>query len=198
MHPVYDQAVLKDSREIRILTLFPGEPGELLRGDIRPVKIDEAGVYEPISYVWGEATRTHHLECEHGNVGLTSSLYDALQRLRPRQRTRRLWVDQLCINQDNLEERSQQVQFMDTIYGKAAHILVWLGEADGEMALPAFDLVRSLATTFSHHESRTKFSIQHLENPSHLSRSEWDPLMSLVNRPWVRMYIRFAAHTCVD
>jgi hypothetical protein len=198
MHPVYVQAVLKDSREIKILTLFPGEHSEPLRGDLNSVEIDEAGVYEPLSYAWGDATRTHHLECQHGNIGLTSSLYNALQRLRSRQKTRRLWVDQICINQDNVEERSQQVQFMDTIYDKAAHVLVWLGEADGEMALPAFDLIRSLASTFSHHESRTKFSIQHLENPSHLSRSEWDPLMALVNRPWVWKCTHLTAHTCVD
>lgn len=185
MHPVYGQAVLKDSRYIRILTLFPGEYGEPLRGDLTPVKINEAGIYEPLSYVWGDSTRTHYLDCQHGSVELTSSLFDALQRLRPHDKTRRLWVDQICINQDDVEERSQQVQFMDSIYNKAAHVLVWLGEADGEMALPAFDLIRALASTFRDHESRTRFSTQHLENPSHLSRAEWDPLMALINRPWV-------------
>jgi hypothetical protein len=61
MHLVYDQAVLNDSREIRILILFPGEPGEPLRGDLSPVETNKAGIYEAISYVWGDATRTSHL-----------------------------------------------------------------------------------------------------------------------------------------
>ncbi|GME64520.1 Ankyrin domain protein [Neofusicoccum parvum] len=37
------------------------------------------------------------------------------------------WIDALCINQDDLEERSAQVKIMPQIYGKAQSVSVWLG-----------------------------------------------------------------------
>ncbi|KAK0663642.1 Serine/threonine-protein phosphatase 6 regulatory ankyrin repeat subunit C [Lasiodiplodia hormozganensis] len=38
-----------------------------------------------------------------------------------------IWIDALCINQDDLEERSAQVKIMPQVYGKAQSVLVWLG-----------------------------------------------------------------------
>lgn len=39
-----------------------------------------------------------------------------------------LWVDTLCINQTDLQERSHQVNMMGKIYSKADRVLIWLGE----------------------------------------------------------------------
>lgn len=39
-----------------------------------------------------------------------------------------LWIDAICINQDDLDERSQQVRLMKNIYSTAGRVLVWLGE----------------------------------------------------------------------
>ena len=41
-----------------------------------------------------------------------------------------LWIDALCINQDNISERSAQVQLMDKIYQQASRVLIYLGEAE--------------------------------------------------------------------
>ena len=59
---------------------------------------------------------------------IMESLYDALQRLRWKDKARYLWIDQLCINQSDLSERSLQVQKMLLIYRSASAVLVWLGE----------------------------------------------------------------------
>jgi ankyrin repeat protein len=60
---------------------------------------------------------------------VTKSVYLALRDLRYQEKDRVLWIDALCINQNNDEERGQQVQQMGSIYGKAKRVIIWLGEA---------------------------------------------------------------------
>ena len=54
-------------------------------------------------------------------------LYEALLALRLRKEPRYLWVDAICIDQKNIQERNQQVPRMDSIYGGATGVCVWLG-----------------------------------------------------------------------
>ncbi len=46
-----------------------------------------------------------------------------------------LWVDAICINQQNLHEKAQQVRDMHTVFKTAAEVFVWLGEGDDSSAL---------------------------------------------------------------
>ncbi|TGO43539.1 hypothetical protein BOTNAR_2699g00010 [Botryotinia narcissicola] len=63
------------------------------------------------------------------DVQVTSNLFDALHRLRSDDGvTQNIWVDALCINQKDLEERSWQVQMMGRVYAAASRVIVWLGE----------------------------------------------------------------------
>lgn len=62
-------------------------------------------------------------------VSVTRSLEAALRHLRFRDRTRTLWVDYICINQSDIEERNRQVASMGLIYEHASSVLIWLGEA---------------------------------------------------------------------
>lgn len=62
---------------------------------------------------------------------VSASLHGALQALRQRNHDILVWVDALCINQQNQEERSEQVRSMTNIYARAKYVAVWLGgEAD--------------------------------------------------------------------
>ena len=78
-----------------------------------------------------------HVDGEQFRV--TVNLYTALSRLRDPSLQRILWVDAICINQENPEEQGQQVQLMAKIYSKAHRVIVWLGEAadDSDEALRA-------------------------------------------------------------
>ncbi|OCK76902.1 HET-domain-containing protein, partial [Lepidopterella palustris CBS 459.81] len=53
-------------------------------------------------------------------------------RLRDPSFERMIWVDAICIDQDNFEEKSHQIQLMAKIYSKAIRALAWLGEAAGD------------------------------------------------------------------
>ncbi len=61
---------------------------------------------------------------------VTPQLYAALKRLRRETKSRYLWVDQICIDQTNNNERSQQVLLMDKIYEGSIQTIIWLGEED--------------------------------------------------------------------
>ena len=61
---------------------------------------------------------------------VTDNLFNALSRLRRRFKMRILWVDRLCINQTDMDERGQQVSMMGRIYREAKCVNIWLGEPD--------------------------------------------------------------------
>ncbi|KAH9209884.1 heterokaryon incompatibility protein-domain-containing protein [Leptodontidium sp. 2 PMI_412] len=63
------------------------------------------------------------------NMTITKNAYLALRDLRSQEQDQVLWIDALCINQDDKDERGKQVQQMRSIYGGAKRVIIWLGEA---------------------------------------------------------------------
>jgi hypothetical protein len=100
------------------------------------------GAYVALSYVWGPPTSTRSITLNDRPFEVTENLYYALEQLRKSQRIRqgfKVWVDAICINQGDLDERSLQVARMRDIYTSAWQVVVWLGpEADdSDLALTA-------------------------------------------------------------
>ncbi|PPJ56525.1 hypothetical protein CBER1_03888 [Cercospora berteroae] len=121
--------------------------------------IEVLQTYEALSYSWGGAFDDEDLAdgtivISGHTVPIGGNLYNALRRLRYPDRARRLWIDALCINQDDIPERNGQVQSMETIYSHCSKVLVWLGEdteiLDGELIFSLatiLDQLRALAPT---------------------------------------------------
>ena len=81
--------------------------------------------------MWGPTTSGEHIYLSGaGQNPITDNLAKALRRLRRLNEIRVLWIDALCINQDDMTERSQQVQMMGSIYSRANRVLVWLGDCN--------------------------------------------------------------------
>jgi len=94
--------------------------------------LSSAPNFRALSYSWGTGERTHRVLLPEGTFPVTSSLYAALQHVRritggPIV----LWIDQICINQDNEAEKTAQVKLMGEIYTRAKQVIAWLGPADG-------------------------------------------------------------------
>ena len=176
---------LPENQSIRMLVLNPGFPSDLLEGKLEIVNINFPGSYEALSYVWGSPKRSHAIDCDGTKLELTTSLYDALQRLRLPHKSRRLWVDQICIDQNNLGERSQQVQFMNSIYWNATHVLVWLGIDSQNVAYSAFKLIHELAERFSDEAKHAQFRADHTNQLEKLSKDKWIPVRRMTELPWV-------------
>ncbi|OAL44908.1 hypothetical protein IQ07DRAFT_463725, partial [Pyrenochaeta sp. DS3sAY3a] len=71
-------------------------------------------------------------------VGIGENLDGALRSLQHKTEPRMIWVDFVCINQDDHAERKQQVELMYRLYAKAEKVVAYLGdEADGSENVPA-------------------------------------------------------------
>lgn len=96
--------------------------------------------YEALSYVWGESTNEHFIYIKSQRTPITDNLWQALKALRFLDEERVLWVDALCIDQSNEEERSKQVSHMYSIYTEAVSVEIWLNDSfhNVELALQFF------------------------------------------------------------
>ncbi|KAK3711102.1 hypothetical protein LTR37_009889 [Vermiconidia calcicola] len=61
---------------------------------------------------------------------VTFNLLAALRALRKTTTNLLIWIDQICINQDDPEERAHQVWSMQNIYSFSKKVVVWLGQED--------------------------------------------------------------------
>ncbi|CAK1367696.1 hypothetical protein CB0940_11538 [Cercospora beticola] len=138
---------------IRVLRLQPARSlTAALVGTLEVVQLAGEVQYEALSYTWGttfgetveDSTARHKAKhdrafltqpSEPGKIGLhgltistTANLGLALRRLRQPDEVRVLWIDAICINQDDLSERSAQVVQMAEIFTRASRVVVWIGE----------------------------------------------------------------------
>jgi hypothetical protein len=130
---------------------------------IETVPLDKAPPYVTLSYCW-ESPRVDHackedykatrrwvvnsVEGKQQQLAIARNLYEGLQRItKAKSATRHIWIDAFCINQDDMEERTSQVTFMDAIYSQSNKVLVWLGEMDAYKAAGIYLLVSLVYST---------------------------------------------------
>lgn len=83
--------------------------------------------YEALSYTWGGCEKTESIIANGKPLSVTNNLYLALNYLRRESIDRILWVDAICIDQDNAIERTHQVRQISRIYESADTVILWLG-----------------------------------------------------------------------
>ncbi|KAH7071787.1 heterokaryon incompatibility protein-domain-containing protein [Paraphoma chrysanthemicola] len=90
---------------------------------------DQAQPYETLSYVWGTNERSETVTLRDGKLlRITKPLKEALAFVLQQCATAYLWIDQICIDQDDRVERGDQVKIMGRIYSSCSRVLVWLGQ----------------------------------------------------------------------
>lgn len=131
-------------RSIRLLDLKPGNGEQTICFDFETHNLDSYPDYIALSYTWGDPMDTVPVLGDGKIVDVTRNLKNALWQLREdrkkivRQKhsglrcsqSLRFWIDALCINQLDQEEKSFQVKLMAEIYERAYHVFAWLGPAD--------------------------------------------------------------------
>ena len=80
-----------------------------------------------------------------------------------------IWIDAICINQEDNDEKGQQVQSMAKIYAKASRVIVWLGRAAGDSD-QALEVIRKAAE-----EQRTRSAVDITYQQA---------IFTLLERPW--------------
>ena len=119
---------------------------------LEPTPLSNLPDYTALSYCWGSPDDTRTVVVNGTNIQVTRNLYDALERLSI-MRVSRLWVDALCINQGDTQERGHQVQLMKSIYSKATEVLAWIGKSSEDSSQAMVALKRMPSAIFSARDS---------------------------------------------
>ncbi|KAE8319313.1 heterokaryon incompatibility protein-domain-containing protein [Aspergillus transmontanensis] len=165
---------------IRMLRLLPSEDNTAqiqcqLVDYTLPTPGTEDHPYEALSYVWGSENTPQSILIDGQTLSVTENLYTALLYLRERQLERLLWIDAICINQGDEDEKAQQIQFMPMIYGQATQVIVWLGET-ADQSDKALETIRLTADDEPSEDKPTDIQ-QELNHTA---------IVRLLERPWFR------------
>ncbi|KAI0538667.1 HET-domain-containing protein [Xylaria digitata] len=123
--------ILKQS-DIRLLHLSPGVFEQDIRCEISVHDLSSRPEYEAVSYTWADETGNDDL-CKTILVSgqplsVTRNCENALKRVRRLDVLRMVWIDAVCINQNDANERGHQVRLMPQIYYRAQKVLIYIGE----------------------------------------------------------------------
>jgi hypothetical protein len=183
---------------IRLLVIEPAGAGAVTSSPIRcrlqSTPLESAPPYEALSYNWGSVSQDRTLTCNAKPVSVTQNLWDAIQNLRDPQRERLMWIDMLCIDQSNQQERAEQVGIMSRIFHRAVRTIVWLGssESEGEdvvgKAFELFELFEAYHKKWDVWDLPWALGNEYLPPMEPAEDSKWDPrwiaLARLFQRPW--------------
>jgi hypothetical protein len=107
-----------DWNEIRLMTLLPEDIEGCIRVHVDHVSLIDASDYVALSYCWGDQASWKEIIIGDVAVQVTLNLESALRHLQAKGYSR-LWVDAVCIKQQDPVERSQQLLWMGSIYRRA-------------------------------------------------------------------------------
>jgi hypothetical protein len=112
--------------------------------------------YSAISYTWGDANNKEVILVDNRPFQITANLASCLKTLNitgpakwglPSNTPLHLWVDAICINQDDIPERNRQVLRMLDIYKRARNVQIWLGQKTAHTEF-AFNRLREIDKAF--------------------------------------------------
>ncbi|KAI0007217.1 heterokaryon incompatibility protein-domain-containing protein [Xylariaceae sp. FL0662B] len=178
--------------------------------------------YEALSYAWGRVPSkepvyvipegqesSEQARTLRQSIVIRSNLAIALRHLRYTDRSRTLWIDAICINQDDWSERDLQIKRMGKIYGRSAAVLIWLGMASSSSPL-ALEKLTHLGSQVEHtldgwypSPDATEPALGDPRVPLPFDEKSWDTIQDLLSRTWfervwVQQEARLARHAKVQ
>lgn len=115
-------------KTIRIVVLEVGTEKQKISCRMACVPLFGRLDYEAPSYTRRSPTSSYTIYMDHGGIFIWENLFKAIQALRFTGMPRYLWIDALCINQEDNQEKSLQLQRMRLVYQRASNVVIWLGE----------------------------------------------------------------------
>ena len=185
---IYDP--LPQGDYLRLIILHPGNDDDEIECELETRTHRRAkDKYAAISYVWGDPRDTINITCNKRIVPITRSLEGALRQFRHPRTIRRLWADALCINQEDLAEKSEQVKNMGRVYRNAMKVLVWLGDDTETIAPEVFKMITEInvycGQLFVQHNSHYAFMPRLKDpHPIPMNKTPWTQLSKLLYLPW--------------
>lgn len=193
--------------EIRLVRIVLDAPSDTLAVHIQQFPLDLCPPYLALSYAWGDLTNSLPCHINDGCINITRNLERFLRTCWYRQRATHydyydirghltgvspyphemyLWIDALCIDQGNVNERNVQVRRMKEIYEQAAFVIIWLGEEADESDLAmkamrsfAWDMIREFYADTEQFAKNSLDPLATLFTPTSL-----ESMKKFFDRPW--------------
>ncbi|OAA63582.1 Heterokaryon incompatibility [Niveomyces insectorum RCEF 264] len=143
---VYKPARLRGERDIRVLNILPpvvqNSDTEPVQAYLSVLGLDQQRRFTTLSYAWGRpasasASPSKTLFLYGGRSAAATALpvsdncHAAIRALRRKYGSLAIWIDAVCINQDDVAEKEHQITLMGDIYAQSDTTFVWLGESSG-------------------------------------------------------------------
>ncbi|KAH7184642.1 heterokaryon incompatibility protein-domain-containing protein [Fusarium flagelliforme] len=189
--------------EIRVLEIKPGIGTERLEAALHycTVEFDHLALnclpkwaisstdyskpvfFTALSYTWGPNAFDCSIECDGFVKNITTSLDSAIRQFRHPVDSIMMWIDQICINQDDNIEKAQQIPLMSRIYRLATNTVIWLGEASegSDSALRLLERIVSCLQFALHNPDFPDLERLGLPEPD---SKVWEHLCELLTRKW--------------
>jgi Heterokaryon incompatibility protein (HET) len=188
---------------IRLLSLE--RVNDQLCGKLESVLLDPSIDYVAISYCWGTGPTSRRIQCNNESFAVSENLYAALETI-SRASEFKFWVDAICIDQSNAEEKNIQVGKMGEIYRNAALVTVWLGESasdpetlstigsdegddtwknDSDIAIESLQPMVEYMATLQPYHGKTQVEVKlEFYGLAPVNARIWRAFRVLLSRPW--------------
>ena len=194
-HPLpratYQYAPLKED-EVRLMHLLPvtGDDPSLISCQLYHVSIDNMPPYEALSYSWDTdlSGQTPHptIYVDGKELKVMPSLEAFLRQHRhDHDSDLPLWIDAICVNQHDLDERRKQVAMMCKLYTQLARLVVWLGiDDDAEIKIATEFIQQHASAQREGQESVRKFQENVVSRFRETGFNYTVPLHKVLSRSW--------------
>ncbi|KAL8978226.1 MAG: hypothetical protein Q9205_006144 [Flavoplaca limonia] len=212
---IYKYSALPSSHSIRLIQLKPGVTNiwSDITLSLRITSLNEAVEYDALSYTWGDplppfsrkdrsnwgmdAVRRYPINIDGYLLEVTANLIDALHALadtgtrKSAMKSQYIWIDSICINQEDPLERAAQVSIMGSIYEAAQNVVIWLGGED-EFTNDALAAMKALSVIPRERHPEVKLAdwynqgtvLRRLGVQTNITPYMWLGLVAFLNRPW--------------
>jgi hypothetical protein len=139
LQPHYHEPLKDNSKSIRLLEVYLEPTYEPISCRLVQHDLADKPLYIALSYKWDEGGLPRGIMCDGMDLDVGENLWHFLYEFRRRQCLQKsntrlaqwkgcyLWIDAICIDQMNLQERDQQVPRIGGIYSTASSVIAWLG-----------------------------------------------------------------------
>ena len=140
-HALYEYSALplaQNIPSIRVLDIQAApsndESQQNIKAELRVVNLDENPAFSALSYVWGvdAPSSIHTISCGTFEIPLSENGCSALLHLRKKLGAFTIWIDAICIDQANQDEKEHQIPWMGRIYSQAQTVYLWLGQGNAQ------------------------------------------------------------------
>ena len=126
-YSMFQYSPLSSPTAFRLIRLTPDTKTDLVGFSLSEHDFDNVPEYKALSYRWGDSSKSRTIKLDGKDLRLHENLWHFLHQLKIENDNGFYWTDAICINQDDIPERNQQVAQMAEIYSLAGQVVVWLG-----------------------------------------------------------------------